>query len=152
MTDLTLEDEELADLKALLSEIIPANEEYRVPGAGDDRIVADVLKSAGAAFPLILAGLAKLDTLVREHCDDHFANLASNDRTRLAEAFRTASPEIAGLLSVLTAQCYYRDSRVMLSLAMEARPPFPQGFEVEEGDWSLLDPVRERSEFYRKVP
>jgi hypothetical protein len=32
---------------------------------------------------------------------------------------------------------------------MEPRPPFPEGFEVEEGDWSLLDPVRARPKLYR---
>ncbi|MGH7054344.1 MAG: hypothetical protein ACREFK_16060 [Stellaceae bacterium] len=30
----------------------------------------------------------------------------------------------------------------MRSLGMEPRPPYPKGFEVESGDWSLLDPVR----------
>jgi hypothetical protein len=34
---------------------------------------------------------------------------------------------------------------------MEARAPHPAGFTVEEGDWSLLDPVRNRPEFYRKA-
>jgi hypothetical protein len=50
-----------------------------------------------------------------------------------------------------TVQCYYRDDRVMRSLGMEVRPPFPQGFEVERGDWSLLDPVRSRPPLYRRA-
>jgi hypothetical protein len=33
---------------------------------------------------------------------------------------------------------------------MEARPPFPQGFSVEQGDWSLLDPVRARAPMWRR--
>ena len=28
-------------------------------------------------------------------------------------------------------------------------PPFSKGFEVEQGDWSLLDPVRARPKLYR---
>jgi len=51
----------------------------------------------------------------------------------------------------VVAQCYYRDDRVMQSLGMELRPPFPKGFEVEQGDWSLLDPVRARPAFYRRT-
>jgi hypothetical protein len=39
----------------------------------------------------------------------------------------------------------------MRSLGMEPRPPFPTGHEVEQGDWSLLDPVRKRAKFYRDV-
>jgi hypothetical protein len=47
--------------------------------------------------------------------------------------------------------CYYRDDRVMRSLGQEPRPPFPEGHVVEQGDWSLLDPVRKRSPMYRVV-
>ena len=54
------------------------------------------------------------------------------------------------LISIIL-QCYYRDDRVMRSLEMEPRPPFPQGFEVEQGDWSLLDPVKRRGKIYRSV-
>jgi hypothetical protein len=46
-------------------------------------------------------------------------------------------------------QCYYRDARVMESLGMEARPPFPKGYELEQGEWSLLDPVRDRGKMWR---
>jgi hypothetical protein len=47
--------------------------------------------------------------------------------------------------------CYYRDDRVMHSLGQEPRAPFPKGHEVEQGDWSLLDPVRARPPIWRKV-
>ena len=52
-------------------------------------------------------------------------------------------------LTRIILQCYYQDDRVMQSLGMEPRPPFPEGFEVEQGDWSLLDPVRGRPKLYR---
>ena len=40
---------------------------------------------------------------------------------------------------------------MMRSLGQEPRPPFPQGHVVEQGDWSLLDPVRARPRMYRSV-
>ena len=40
----------------------------------------------------------------------------------------------------------------MRSLGMEVRPPFPKGFQVEPGDWSLLDAVRSRPKIYRDAP
>ena len=40
----------------------------------------------------------------------------------------------------------------MAALGQEARPPFPKGHTVEQGDWSLLDPVKKRPPFYRRVP
>jgi hypothetical protein len=44
---------------------------------------------------------------------------------------------------------YYRDDRVLLALGLEARSPFPKGYTVEQGDWSLLDAVRGREPFWR---
>jgi hypothetical protein len=39
----------------------------------------------------------------------------------------------------------------MRSLGLEARPPYPKGFELEQGDWSLLDPVRAGPPLFREV-
>ena len=48
------------------------------------------------------------------------------------------------LTTRIVLQCYYRDDRVMISLGMEPRAPFPKGHELPQGDWFLLDPVRAR--------
>ena len=44
-----------------------------------------------------------------------------------------------------------RSARVLESLGTPPRPPFPEGYEVDQGDWSLLDPVRNRGPIYRPV-
>ncbi len=48
-------------------------------------------------------------------------------------------------------QCYYRDDRVIRSLGLEPGPPFPKGYTVEQGDWSLLEAVRNRPPMWRDV-
>ena len=53
------------------------------------------------------------------------------------------------MIEAVTARCYYRDDRVMASIGIEVRPPFPEGYAVEEGDLSLLDPVRARGPIWR---
>jgi hypothetical protein len=53
-------------------------------------------------------------------------------------------------LSRVILQCYYRDDRVVRSVGLEPRPPFPQGHVLEDGDWSLLDLVRSRAPFWRR--
>ena len=59
-------------------------------------------------------------------------------------------PVLAATLAGLVVACYYRDDRVMRSLGLEPRPPYPQGFEVEPGDYaSLLEPVRARGRLWR---
>ena len=40
----------------------------------------------------------------------------------------------------------------MRSLGLEPRPPYPQGYEVEAGDYdSLLEPVRARGRLWRQA-
>jgi len=80
-----------------------------------------------------------------------FADLDAERRDAVAARLREAGGEALMGVSRIIVQCYYRDDRVMQSLGLEARPPFPKGFEVEQGDWSLLDPVRARPRLYREV-
>jgi hypothetical protein len=47
--------------------------------------------------------------------------------------------------------CYYRDDRVVRSLGLEPRAPYPKGHVLEQGDWSLLDAVRGRPRMWRDV-
>jgi len=41
---------------------------------------------------------------------------------------------------------------VLRSLGLELRAPFPKGYGLEQGDWSLLDPVKTRASMWRRVP
>jgi hypothetical protein len=83
---------------------------------------------------------------------DHLARLAGMPlagldaarREAVAREFRTSGGPAAATLVRVVLQCYYRDDRVLRSLGLELRPPFPKGYELEQGDWSLLDPVKAR--------
>ena len=47
--------------------------------------------------------------------------------------------------------CYYTNDRVLVGLGLDLNPPFPTGNDVETGDFSLLNPVKQRGEFFRKA-
>jgi hypothetical protein len=132
-------------LRRLAETMIPASAEYGVPSAGDDAVFADILNSLGRDAGQVIAVLARLDALA----GGPFADLAPARREAAAARLRAAGGEPLAHVERIVLQCYYRDDRVMLSLGMEPRPPYPKGFEVEEGDWSLLDPVRARQKLYR---
>ncbi len=57
----------------------------------------------------------------------------------------------AATLVRVVLQCYYRDDRVLRSLGLELRAPFPKGHVLPDGDWSLLDPVRARGGVLRRA-
>jgi hypothetical protein len=127
--------------------MIPASDAHGVPGADDQTIFADIVASIGRDEALVKQALARLDELA----GGVFADRDRAQRDAAAAALRAAGGVVLTALTRVIAQCYYRDDRVMQSLGMEVRPPFPKGFEVEQGDWSLLNPVRARAPFYRQV-
>ncbi len=123
-------------LRTLAGLIVPASSEYDVPGADEEPIFSDILASAVKQRGEIQAAL-------------EFA--AALEGTLEGNVPVLQASEIFAPVVVLVMQCYYRADRVLVSLGMEPRPPYPQGFEVEEGDWSLLERVQQRGRIWREV-
>ena len=147
MPDHDLNAEQVRDLRALAAAIIPPGPAYAVPGADDELIFADILKSLERDRDDICRALAQLATLA----GGAFADLGPERRAEVTTTFReTGGAPLTALVRVVLL-CYYRDDRVMRSLGQEPRAPFPRGHVVEQGDWSLLDPVRARPPMYRRV-
>ncbi|HME26974.1 MAG TPA: hypothetical protein VKI44_37570 [Acetobacteraceae bacterium] len=145
MNEQTLTEAEIADLRCLAGMIIPPSAKYGVPGADDDTIFSDIVSSIGRDRDDVCAALATLHALA----GGPLAALGAARRGEVAARLRAEGGSPVSVLTRVVLLCYYRDDRVMVSLGLEARPPFPKGHELEQGDWSLLDPVRARKPFWR---
>jgi hypothetical protein len=135
------------DLRVVAGMIIPASSDYNVPGADDAAIQADMLVTLGrdaAAVREALDHLARLAGMP-------LAKLDAARREAVATEFRASGGAAAAALVRVVLQCYYRDDRVLRSLGLELRPPFPKGYPLEQGDWSLLDPVKARPPMWRRT-
>ncbi|WP_291865637.1 hypothetical protein [Bradyrhizobium sp.] len=143
--DLTAE--QVRDLRALAGMMIPQSAVYDVPGADDEKIFNDILRSLERDRDDIRRALSHLAAIG----GGAFADLEAQRRSEVAAAFREVGGAPLAALVRVVLLCYYRDDRVMRSLGQEARPPFPRGHVVEQGDWSLLDPVRARPPMYRTI-
>jgi len=146
-TDSSLTPRQTDDLRTIAGMIIPPSEEFDVPGADDPTIQADILATLGRDTEPVRAALDLLARLAG-------APLASLDPARgeaVAQELRSTGGEAVATLTRVVLQCYYRDDRVVRSLGLEPRPPYPRGHELEQGDWSLLDPVRARPPFWRRA-
>jgi hypothetical protein len=135
------------DLRAIAGIIVPASAAFDVPGADDPAVQADVLATLGRDAALVREAL------------DQFARLAGGPLARLDPArreataleWRAAGGAAVATLTRVVLQCYYRDDRVVRSLGLEPRAPYPKGHVLEDGDWSLLDPVRARPPMWRRA-
>jgi hypothetical protein len=136
---------ELRDFLRLAGFMVPASAEYGVPGADDEAIFADIVRSVGRDKNAVRKALAML----REIAGGDFTKL---DETKADTAATTLlgreGPEMTALGRAVL-QCYYRDDRVFRALGIEPRAPYPKGRVLEQGDWSLLDAVRGRARLWR---
>jgi len=108
--------EQARDFRALAGFIVPPSTTYDVPGADDDRIFADILRSLERDHDDICRALAHLATLA----GGSFADLGPGQRAEVATAFReTGGAPLPALVRVVLL-CYYRDDRVLRSLGQEA--------------------------------
>ena len=136
-----------ADLRALAGIMIPASAEYHVPGADDLLIHADMIATLGRDAPLVCKALDQL----AGRAGGPFSELESARRETVALELRAAGGPAVAALTRVVLQCYYRDDRVVRSLGLEPRAPYPQGHVLPDGDWSLLDPVRARPPSWRRI-
>ena len=140
MTDPVLTPRQRDNLRTIAGMMIPPSDEYKVPGADDAAIQGDILATLGRDTKQVAAAL------------DHIARLAEKPLVELDDAkreavvteFRNSGGAPAATLARVILQCYYRDDRVLRSLGIELRAPFPKGHVLPDGDWSVLEPVKAR--------
>jgi hypothetical protein len=135
------------DLRVIAGIIIPASAEFDVPGADDPVIQADIVATLGRDAGPVREALEQLARLAGQP----LADLDPGRREAVAMELRARGGAGVATLTRVVLQCYYRDDRVVRSLGLEPRPPYPKGHVLEEGDWSLLDPVRARPPMWRRA-
>lgn len=128
------------DLRGIAGMIVPVSVELDVPGADDPAIQADIVATLGRDAGQVREALDALARLAGAP----LADLDPAHREAVAMELRAKGGAAVATLTRVVLQCYYRDDRVVQSLGLEPRPPYPKGHVLEDGDWSLLDPVRAR--------
>src|SRR5690242_15314584 len=93
---------EARDLRRLAGFMVPASTEYRVPGADDDLIFADIVHSLGRDESAVRKALAML----RERANGEFAAMSEAEAQAAATALlERQEPEITALGRAVL-QCY----------------------------------------------
>ena len=152
--DQALSQTERIALSSVLDEIIPARAEADLPGAGGLGLTSDI-EAAVAQNPdlhaVVAQGLARLAALAAGRGAVDFVGLEPEARLDVLNELATQAPGFLPSLIFPTYVGYYQNPRVVEALGLEARPPYPLGYDLEMGDLSLLDAVRARTKFYRDV-
>ncbi len=140
-----LTEDEISDLREIAGTMIPADAALGMPGADDPVILADIVRSVGRDLAQVREAVAA----ITEKSGGAFAGMDQAGREALLNDYHANGGAAAATLGRVILGAYYRDDRVLVAIGHEARAPFPKGYDVEQGDWSLLDPVRRRAKFWR---
>lgn len=140
-----LSDAEINDLGKIAGTMVPEDAALGMPGADDPAILDDIARSVGRDLPLVREALAAIVA----KSGNAFAEMDRDAREALINDWYAGGGAPAAALGRVIVGAYYRDDRVLLALGHEARAPFPKGYVLEPGDWSLLDVVRRRQPFWR---
>ena len=136
------------DLRTVAAMIIPASDEYKVPGADDPAIQADMLATLGRDTALVTAGARSSRAPRRpSRWPSSMRPDAMRSRTSSAPPAalrpRRSSASCCNATTATTACC----ARSGWSCARR----FRKGYTLEQGDWSLLDPVKARPATLRRA-
>ncbi len=137
-------------LDALIDALIPAREDGRVEAPSTLGLAGYVVEKFGEAAPMLEQGLIALAEFAAQR-GVVFNELATPERVALLRAYDAEAPGLVPGIVFQLYQGYYQHPRVVEALGLEARPPYPKGYELEDGDLSLLEAVRNRGQRYREA-
>ena len=85
-----------------------------------------------------------LDTFAKE-----FKELDEEQRMHVLGAYKLINIRLFSDFLKHVFRAYYSDKRVLSILKVGSSPPFPDGNEIDDDDWTILLPVYERGSIYR---
>ncbi len=129
--------------------IVPASADGRKPSAAEVGVLDFIRERSPGDLPAVARDIGRLDAAARERHGCAFTEVDAASRQAVVDAMRADDPTFLRSLAMHTVTCYYQDDRVLAAIGLEARPPFPQGYEVAAGDTDLLGPVRRRGSLVR---
>lgn len=139
-------------LRVLLGMLVPPSADGRMPGAAGMPEVLRHVEGVAAALPVLRDGLAALEREATARYGAGFAALDDARRSALLDEFAARQPAVLQRLGLEAVTCYYQQDGVVERLGLEARPPFPIGYQVPAGDLTLLEPVIARGRIWRDAP
>ena len=143
--DAPLDDPARDCLRCIAGHIIPGSPELDLPGADDPGIVGVMVQGLNRDAPALRNVLARVD----QTAGGRICALQAAGQAEVLNRLRHETPGLFAVVESVVARAYYSDDRVLRAIGMEPRPPFPSGYTVDGGNWSLLDPVRARGSLLR---
>ena len=135
----------------VLNRIIPANE--KLPGAGEIAVdfLDEVVGGSARLKQIFSHGLSQIEVGTYRLYSQDFSSLSGERRDTVLRQVEADEGEFFVLLVRQSYNGYYTDPRIVELLGLEARPPQPLGYRVDQGNITLIENVKNRGLAYREV-
>ncbi|MYD42460.1 MAG: gluconate 2-dehydrogenase subunit 3 family protein [Gammaproteobacteria bacterium] len=139
-------------VSVVLDMIIPADPLRNKPSATDVSVLEYIIKRHPNTLARTAEELTELQNQAQSERQSDFLALSRESQDALVAAMRSKNPRFLMTLAVQATEAYYLDERVMSSIGMPSRPPYPEGYTVEPRvNEFLLEPVRARGSIWRRT-
>ena len=133
----------------LVDQIIPEDKDRHKPSAKEVDVLGFITEHDNELVHAIKGQLDDLNKRAKEQFNKPISEISPAQQSQVIDQARQANAQFYTRLALHTATSYYQDPRVMAVIGVPARAPYPEGFTVQQGDTSLLDPVRSRGTRWR---
>jgi hypothetical protein len=147
MTDTPTPLRDSAFMQAFLDLVIPPSDDGKLPGAGSLDLFSDMagrVEADPALGPFVQAGLQAVHDAALARDPAGLTGLPRQARVEVVEAQLGAHPMLMIGLGLHLYPAYYQHPQVLEDLGEPPRPPFPEGYDLEETDPQLLERLHER--------
>ena len=145
-----LNPEQNSTLEALLELVIPKSKDGKLPGAneiGFHEFIIDF--NLNYYLHDLKEGLNSINKSSIKENNCNFSKLSSEQKEILIKELRLNENYFLEYFGKLVMVCYYQNDKVIEALGLEARPPFPEGYHVDEMNFELLETVKKRGKIWR---
>ncbi len=131
-------------LEVILDTLIPPSADGTMPGAGSLGLATTVAGQLDEDDEALRAGFE-----AARACD--LASLDLAERCAALEQVERDHPTFIPTLYVPACTAYYQHPAVQAGLGLDPGPPYPKGYELEPGDLTALERVKQRGKLYREA-
>ena len=138
-------------LNSLLKIIIPKSKDEKMHSADEVQFFDYIVKYDACIISELINHLRNIEKLSQEKYKSKFIDLREHQKEIVFKRYSKLEKIFFDKFLDKLLDCYYTNDKVLVGLGLDLNPPFPTGNDLETGDFSLLNPVKQRGEFFRKV-
>ena len=134
-------------INTVLDTFIPGDYNLGMPPAS--KVDFNAYQNEHGIQQIVIAFLSELTKISLDTFTKEFKELDEEQRLYVLGAYKLINIRLFSDFLKHVFRAYYSDKRVLSILKVGSSPPFPDGNEIDNDDWTILLPVYERGSIYR---